>query len=401
MFINREKYIEKIKKHIQTPVIKVIVGMRRTGKSSFLKIFQELLIKDYGQEKDLIFIDKESFDFSFIVTAQDLHNYIKEQNQNNSKKTIIIDEVQEIEEWEKIVSSLLKTGIYDIYITGSNAHLLSSELATYISGRYIEFPIYPLSFKEHLKFRGEKKEDETKEFKRYIKYGGLPILHFIEESDEIIYQHLKSVFNTILLKDIVKRYSIRNVALLEKVANYLFDNIGNITSIKSISDYLKSQKLKIGMETISNYLFYFRSVFISHKAKRYDLKGKKILETNEKFFVNDHGLRHSVIGFRENDISGILENIVYMEFKRRGYEISIGKLDKKEIDFIATKENKKIYIQVTYLLASKSTIEREFKPLIEIKDNYPKLVLSLDEFFGDDYNGIIHKNIIEFLLEED
>ena len=399
MLINRDKYIEKIKSHIKTPVIKVIIGMRRTGKSSFLKMLQNLLIDEFSQKGNIIFIDKESFDFSFISNALELNNYIQEENPNKIEKTLIIDEIQEIFEWEKVLVSLLKTGLYDIYITGSNAHLLSSELATYISGRYIEFPIYPLSFKEHLEFRGNKIESVKKEFKRYIRYGGLPILHFIDESDEIIYQHLKSIFNTILLKDIVKRYSIRNVSLLEKVGNYLFDNIGNITSTKGIADYLKSQKLNIGMETISNYLFYFTSVFISHKAKRYDLKGKKILETNEKFFVNDHGLRHSVIGFRENDISGILENIVYMELKQRGYDIAIGKLNQKEIDFIATKANKKIYIQVTYLLASEDTIKREFTPLMKINDNYPKMVLSLDDFFGDDYNGIIHKNIIDFLLE--
>ncbi len=399
MLINRDKYIEKIKSHIKTPVIKVIIGMRRTGKSSFLKMLQNLLIDEFSQKGNIIFIDKESFDFSFISNALELNNYIQEENPNKIEKTLIIDEIQEIFEWEKVLVSLLKTGLYDIYITGSNAHLLSSELATYISGRYIEFPIYPLSFKEHLEFRGNKIESVKKEFKRYIRYGGLPILHFIDESDEIIYQHLKSIFNTILLKDIVKRYSIRNVSLLEKVGNYLFDNIGNITSTKGIADYLKSQKLNIGMETISNYLFYFTSVFISHKAKRYDLKGKKILETNEKFFVNDHGLRHSVIGFRENDISGILENIVYMELKQRGYDIAIGKLNQKEIDFIATKANKKIYIQVTYLLASEDTIKREFTPLMKINDNYPKMVLSLDDFFGDDYNGIIHKNIIAFLLE--
>jgi uncharacterized protein len=390
----REEYLKKISGFINKPVIKVITGLRRSGKSSFLK----LLIAKLSHKKS-IYINKEDTDFDFIKNYQDLDLYIKQvTSKSKDKKYLFIDEVQEIDGWEKSIRSILSKNKLDIYITGSNANLLSSELATFISGRYIEFQIYPLSFMEFLEFRRENKSDDIKkEFQLYMKYGSLPGIHNLEFDDTLIYQFVRSIYTTVLLKDIIARYEIRNFQLLENIVKFAFVNIGNSFSAKSISDYLKSQKLSPGVDTVQNYLGFLCSTYMLNKVSRYDLKGKRVLEINDKYFLSDVGIRHSVLGFRESDISGILENIVYIELRRRGYEVYVGKYDAYEIDFIATKENEKKYFQVCTSLSSKETVEREFRSLIKINDNYPKYVLSLDEYWGNDYQGINRLNLLEFL----
>ena len=400
MYIKRQLYWDKIKPFINAPVIKIITGMRRVGKSYFLKqIINEL--KSTGVPPDnILYIDKEDIDFDFITTYQDLNSYIQDKfPQTTGKKYLLIDEIQEISGWEKVITSLLKKEEFDIYITGSNAHLLSSELATLIAGRYIEQHIYPLSYSEYILFRGKEFTSHKNEFEMYMKYGGLPALFHIERTDETVFQYLQAIYNTILLKDIVLRYKIRNVALLEKIAKFLFDNTGNLLTSNNIAKYLKSEKIQTYPDTVQNYLNCFTQTYIAHKVERYDLKGKRLLSINDKYYLNDLGIRHALLGYKGSDISQLLENVVYIELLRRGYQVNIGIQGNKEIDFIAVKNDEKLYIQVCYILESETTVQREFSPLLAVKDNYPKYVLSMDEkIWGENYEGIKRINIVEWLL---
>jgi predicted AAA+ superfamily ATPase len=398
----RNFYLDKIKPFMGKPVIKVIIGMRRVGKSCFLKQIIQLLKQQQVNEKNILYIDMEQLEFDFIKNYRDLDNHINRSFPGiPGDKYLFIDEIQEIEQWEKTINSLLNKGGLDIYITGSNAHLFSSELATLISGRYIEFPIYSLSFKGFLLFRGKQKKDQAHEFENYLRFGGLPGIHHFEFVENILYQYLRSIYDTIVLKDIIKRHDIRNVHLLENINKYLLDNIGNTFSAKRISDYLKSQKLRVGVDTVQNYISYFLDTFAAFKTQRYDIKGKRILEFHEKYFLADTGLRHAVLSYRASELPGVLENFVFLELKRKNYTVYIGKLGDKEIDFIAEKKDKRLYIQVAYLLASEEIIKRGFTPLQQIRDNYPKYVLSTDTLLGSDYEGIRRMNIMDFLLSDE
>jgi len=398
----RHLYLKKISPFINKPVIKVITGMRRVGKSYFIRQIIDKIKAQNIDEKQIVYINKELLEYDFIKTYQDLHQFVENKFfQVAGQKYLFIDEVQEILDWEKAITSIFAQEDVDIYITGSNAHLFSSELATLISGRHIEFPIYSLGFEEFLQFRGEDKENDNKEFLKYMKFGGFPAIHHFILNEELIYQYINSLYNTIVLKDIIKRNNVRNVDLLENIIRYAFDNIGNIFTARKVADYLKSQKLQVGIETVQKYLSYLVSTFMLHKVPRYDIKGKRLLEIYEKYFLGNIGLRHALLGYREGDISGILENIVFLELKRRGYKVSIGKLNNKEVDFIGEKENEKLYIQVTYLLSSREAVEREFSVLQSIPDNYPKYVISMDTAFGEDFEGIKRVNMIDFLLSRE
>ena len=397
----RNIYLNKIRPFLGKPVIKVITGMRRVGKSCLLRQVIDLLKEDGVAPERILRIDKESLDFEHIKNYDDLNRAVLSAfSEKDAPCYLIVDEVQEIEEWERAIISLAARGDIDILISGSNAHLLSSELATLISGRYIEIPVYSLGFAEHLQFSEKDRTNRQEEFTQFLRMGGMPATYHFERDEELIHQYIGSVYNTILLKDIVKRHAIRNVALLENIARYLFDNIGNTMSAKRIADYLKAQRLRVGVDTVQNYLGYFTEALLAHKVLRYDMKGKRHLELHEKYYLNEIGIRHALLGYREADIGGILENIVFLELKRRGYSVSIGKLGDREVDFIATRQNEKIYIQVAYLLASPETVEREFGVLKSIPDNYPKYVLSLDTLFGGDFDGIQRINLIDFLLSE-
>ena len=397
----RNIYLNKIRPFLGKPVIKVITGMRRVGKSCLLRQVIDLLQEDGVSPERILRIDKESLDFEHIKTYDDLNRTaLAAFSGKEAPCYLVVDEVQEIEEWERAIISLAARGDIDILISGSNAHLLSSELATLISGRYIEIPVYSLGFAEHLQFSEQNHTHRQEEFSNFLRMGGMPATYHFERDEELIHQYIGSVYNTILLKDIVKRHAIRNVSLLENIARYLFDNIGNTMSAKRIADYLKAQRLRVGVDTVQNYLGYFTEALLAHKALRYDMKGKRHLELHEKYYLNDIGIRHALLGYREADIGGILENIVFLELKRRGYSVSVGKLGDREVDFIATRQNEKIYIQVAYLLASPETIEREFGVLKSIPDNYPKYVLSLDTLFGENFDGIQRINLIDFLLSE-
>lgn len=397
----RKNYLDRIRPFLGKPVVKVITGMRRVGKSCLLRQIIELLRDDGVEDGRILYIDKESLDFDDVKTYADLNALaLSALTGKSSPGYLLVDEVQEIFEWERAVSSLATRGDIDIIITGSNAHLLSSELATLISGRYIEFPVYSLSFSEHLIFRGAAAMDNGGEFENYLRFGGMPGIHHFDRTDETAYQYISSIYNTILLKDVVKRHSIRNVSLLENIARYLFDNIGNTMSAKGIANYLKSQRLRVGVDTVQNYLSYFTEAMVAHQVRRFDIKGKRLLEIHDKYYLGDIGIRHALLGYREADIGGLLENIVFLELKRRGYNVHVGKLGEAEVDFIATRANEKIYFQVVYLLASPTTIEREFGVLRDIADNYPKIVLSLDSVFGGDFEGIQRLNLIDFLRFE-
>ena len=397
--IPRNNYIEKIKHYLDKPIIKILIGMRRAGKSSLLKLTAKHLLDKGIPEKSIVYINKESLAFDEIKTYKELHEYvIAKLPSKNGRKYIFIDEIQEIEQWEKAIISFFSNNVGDIIISGSNSKILSSELSTLLSGRYIEIPVYPLSFKEFLDFRKDKSDTDS-EFLKFIKYGGLPGIHQLEFNDEVVYLYLNSLLNAIIYKDVVSRYKIRDTATFDKVIKYLFDNIGNITTAKRVSDFLKSQKIKVSVDTIINHINYLESAMLINKAARYDLKGKKILEFYDKIFLNDIGLRNGLIGYKEKDINGILENIVYNELRFRGYKVFIGKISKMEIDFVAAKQKETKYVQVCYLLASNETVEREFGALKKIPDNYEKIVISMDKAFPQDLDGIKHSYITDFLLE--
>ena len=398
---SRNFYLDRIEPFLGTPVIKIITGMRRVGKSAFLQLLADHFRTKLATPADhMLYIDKESLEFEDIVDYRDLHARAKAAFADKSgRKLLLVDEIQEIGQWERAIASLAKDQSLDIVITGSNAHMLSSELATLLAGRYIEFPIYTLSLSEFLRFRERPPEHAQQSFAEYIKYGGLPGLSQFPLDEPVIYAYISGIYHTILLKDVVKRNQVRSVAQLESIARYLFDNIGNITSASRIAQFVRSQRLSLSVDTVQNYLRFFTDAFVAYRVPRYDLKGKRLLEIHEKYYLGDVGLRHALLGYREGDISGILENVVYMELRRRGYEVCIGSLGGKEIDFIATRQSEKVYIQVAYLLASPDTITRELTPLQSIPDNYPKLILSLDTTFGHDLAGIQRINLIDWLMQ--
>ena len=402
--IKRNLYLEEIKKYMNKPIIKVITGMRRSGKSMILKLIQEELENVGIIKENIIYMNFESLIYIDIKDFETLYKHIIEKTFNKKGKIyILLDEIQEVKGWEKAINSFLVDLDIDIYITGSNANLLSSELATYIAGRYVEIKIYPLSFQEYIDFVSENNKENPlsldEYFNQYLNFGGLPGIHIFNYNKEEIYQYLVDVYNSILLRDVIARNNIRDIELLERVVLYIMDNIGNISSAKSISDFLKNQGRKLSVETIYNYLKALENAFIISKVQRYDIKGKNILETQEKYYLSDLGFRHAKLGYQSNDISGYLENIVFLELLRRKYKVNIGKQDNKEIDFVANLRDENLYLQVTYLLASEETIEREFSPLKSIKDNYSKLVLSMDNLPESNVEGIKRKKIIDFLLE--
>ena len=398
----RELYIEKIKPFIDKNIIKVLTGIRRSGKSVMLKLIMEELKQNKIDEKQFININFENLINRELTTADKLHEYIlKKASEIKKKCYIFLDEIQEVKNWEKCINSLRVNEEYDfdIYITGSNAKLLSGELSTYLAGRYVEFVIYPFSFKEFLETLKSIQQDvSTREaFQKYVKFGGMPFLYNLAFEEEASLQYLKDIYSSIILKDITQRNKIRDTDLLERVISYLIMNVGNNFSATSISKFFKSENRKVSVETILNYIKAAEESFLIYRVSRDDLIGKKVLNVNEKYYIADHGMREAILGSNQRDINQIFENIIYLELLRKGYNVRVGKVDNLEVDFVCTKGNKKIYIQVAYLLASSETIEREFTSLEKIDDNYPKYVISMDEF-DMSRNGIIHINIIDFLM---
>lgn len=399
--INRELYLNRIIEFIDKPFIKVITGIRRSGKSTVLMLLTSELQKRGISKEQIIYINFESFSFSHINNATTLYNFVKEKIDGNKRFYIILDEVQEVDKWEKAVNSFLVDFNADIYITGSNSHLLSSELATLLAGRYIEFHIYTLSFKEYLQFKQQRNSEKAsihEEFELYLRSGGFPVLHTTDYTFEAAYKIVFDIYSSVILRDTIRRNNIRDIELLERVVKYVFDNIGNKFSGKNVADYFKSQQRKIDINTVYNYLKALESAFILHRISRFDVKGKEILKTQEKFYVADSALLYAVMGYKDRIIAGVLENIVMLELKRRGYSVFVGKLNQLEIDFVAQKGNDTLYLQVSYLLAEQATIEREFTPLLQIKDNYPKYLITMDKTWKDNIEGIKHMYIADFLL---
>lgn len=395
--IKRQKYIERIYLFKNQDIIKVITGQRRTGKSYILKSIIGDLRRQGILEKNIIYLNKEDLQFDKIVSYKELHNFveIKLKKANKNKQIyLLIDEVQEIVGFEKTVRSYALNKKFDIYITGSNSEIISSELSTYLGGRYIENFIAPLDFKEFLQFSGFKASHESLE--TYIRYGGLPFIHNMPLNDEVVFTYAKNIFNSILLTDVIKKFEIRNIALLEKLVMFLCGNIGYEFSANSICKYLKSEGVKVTPSVILDYLYALRAGYFIHEVKRYDLIGKRVFKQNAKYYVNDIGIRNSLIGFDAAMTNQVIENIVFMQLKSDGYKVYTGSLGDKEIDFVATKNNQIKYIQVALTIGDKKTREREFGNLLKINDNFEKIVISMDPIVGD-YQGIRHIKLIDFL----
>lgn len=401
--IVRQGYMKQLLDFLDKPVIKVITGMRRSGKSVLLELTKQEICKRGAKESQIFSANFESLQFEELKNYKTLYQAIIEAAKTaKGKLYLFIDEIQEVESWEKVINSVRVDCDCDIYITGSNARLLSSELATLLSGRYIEIPVYPLSFSEYLEFaksNGDEVElSRDQHFSNFLRYGGLPGIHEMKWDDTALLRYLTDIFNSVLLKDVVKRNKIRDIDLLEKIVLYLMDNVGNTFSAKTISDFLKNQGRKLSTETVYTYIKALQSAFLIYKVPRFDIKRKRLLETQEKYFVSDLGLRHATIGYRDNDIGGVLENVVFFELLRRGWSVNIGKQGSCEVDFVATKTDERLYVQVCYVLTEDNT-NREFNPLEAIDDNYEKIVLSSDSLISFNRNGIKQKNIIDFLLE--
>lgn len=392
MDIIRKQYLKEVDSVLGVPVIKVITGMRRVGKSTLLKQIQEMLIEKGVSSQHIISIDFEWLEFEEQKDYKKLNQYIETKIKDQERYYVFLDEIQEVDEFEKVVNSLHSKGTCEIFITGSNSTLLSGELATYLTGRYYMIEVMPLSFHEIFQ-EGLSKEDT---FMDYVRMGGLPgRLQFQTETTEKNY--ISDMYQAILLRDIVKRNNIRDVELFQRFMLFLIQNVGQIFSAGRITDFLKNEGRKLSRETIYNYIEAAKNAYLIHGVPRYNIKGKDVLKTNEKYFVNDLGFR-SLYFNNEKDIGQALENIVYLELRRRGYEIQVGKYEEKEVDFVVQKGSSKSYIQVAYYLAEEATIEREFSVLRNIEDNYPKLVLSMDRV-NRSMDGIEHRNIIDFLLD--
>lgn len=396
IYLNRIGYIEKLRPFINKNLIKVIVGQRRVGKSYFIyQIIDE--IKKTDKNAKIIYINKEDLEFDNIKNYNDLVSYAEEKKANSAFAYLFIDEIQDIADFEKALRHFQTKKTWDIYCTGSNADLLSGELSTYLSGRYIEIEIYSLSYLEFLDFH--KLQDNTDSFGSYIKFGGLPYLINLELKERIVFDYLKNIYAAILYKDVVARYNIRNASFLEKLTHFVADNIGQLQTAKSITNFLKSQNIKFNNSTVLDYLNYLTNTFLIFKTKRNDLKGKRILEIGEKYYFGDLGLRHAIAGYKSNDIGQLLENIVFLHLKIKNYEVSIGKLNDKEIDFVCQKDNQITYIQVTLTLASEEIKKREYGNLLAIKDNHKKIVITADEYTTENSDGIEIWNIRRFLSE--
>ena len=398
---NRDLYLNQLIQFKDKKLIKVITGLRRSGKSTLLSLFENHLITSGVDRNNIIRMNFESFEFDEITNYKELHAYINKRILDpNKRHYILLDEVQQVSSWERVINSFLVDANVDIFITGSNAYLLSSELSTLLSGRYVEIKMQPLSFKEYLEFLDSDKEMSLPEkFNQYLEYGGLPTIVELLDNPDTIGPFLEGIYNTVLMKDVIERNGVRDAALLESILKFIAANIGSIVSTKKISDYLTSSGRKTTSDTIDNYLKMLENAFIIYKANRYDLKGKMFLKTLEKYYIVDIGIRNRLIGLRNTDYGHVLENIVYLELLRRGYEVTIGKIGSLEVDFVASKPNEKIYYQVSATIMDEKTRERELRPLESISDNYPKYILTMDQIVFNDYSGIRVKNIIDFLLE--
>ena len=393
--IYREEYMKKLKAYKDKKIIKVLTGIRRAGKSTILKEFKKELINDGILEKNIISINFEDNDNKELLDFQKLHDYVIKKSDKNCMNYIFLDEIQNVENFQKCIDSLFLRDYLDIYITGSNSYILSGELATYLTGRYVQIHILPLSFKEYLSYYGE--SDELKKYNEYSIYGGFPYLINLDNSSEKL-DYLDSIYNTVIIKDVINRKKVNDVMMLESVCRFLFDNIGSSVSTKKISDTLASGGRKNSVHTIEEYVNSLLGSYILYKVNRFDIRGKQLLRTQEKYYLSDLGLRTYLLGKNNNrDLGHILENIIFLELKRKGYRIYIGKNDVNEVDFVVETENEYIYIQVALSVRDEQTLQRELKPLETIPDHYKKYIITLD-YDTNNYNGIKQISAMDFLL---
>ncbi len=400
--IERPTYINKIYAYRDTPFVKVLTGVRRSGKSTILKMLMQK-IEDSGiSVENIVSYRFDSLEYEGM-TAKEMFAELKSRLSPSMKTYFFLDEVQEVEGWEKVVNSLASDYDVDIYVTGSNSRMMSSEISTYLTGRYVSFHIYTLSFAEYLNFVKTYREvaDVHKELADYIKLGGFPAIHLQAYTSDEVYTIVKDIYNSTVYSDIVRRNRIRRVDQLERIVRFVFDNVGRTFSAKSISDYIKAEKRSIDIETVYSYLEKLENAYILQRCSRYDMQGKEILKTQEKFYLADTALRYSVLGYNPDSVAAMLENVVYLELLRRGYAVYIGKNQDGEIDFIAMKQNEKLYVQVTQEIRTEETQQREYNRLLEIGDNYPKYVLRMDEFAEGNYQGIKTMHVADFLLKEE
>ena len=398
--IERPLYVDKIMAYVDTPFVKILTGVRRCGKSTILKMIMERLKTERNIPEDRIISCRfDSMEYE-DMTAKQIYTLLKDQLSSTGRTYLFLDEVQEIKGWEKVVNSLASDFDVDLYITGSNSRMMSSEIATYLTGRYISFRIFTLSFGEYLMFKSKFANvgEPKAELANYVRLGGFPATHLQAYSQDEIYTIVRDIYNSTIFSDIVKRNQVRKIDQLERVVKYTFNNVGNTFSAKSIADYLKAERRSLDNETVYSYLEKLEKAYLLHRCSRYVLQGKEILKTQEKFYLADVALRYSVLGYNADSVASSLENIVYLELCRRGYTVNVGKTGDSEIDFVAVRQNEKIYVQVTQEINSEKTEKREYSRLLEIPDNYPKFVLTTDEFAGGNYEGIKTMHIADFLL---
>ena len=392
--------MDKIMAYTDTPFVKILTGVRRCGKSTILKMIMERLKTErHIPDERIISCRYDSMEY-VDLTAKDMYDQLKSRLSTEGKTYLFLDEVQEIEGWERVVNSLASDFDVDLYVTGSNSRMMSSEIATYLTGRYISFRIFTLSFGEYLMFKRQYApvSDAKTELANYVRLGGFPATHLQAYSQEEVYTIVRDIYNSTIFSDIVRRSQIRKIDQLERIVKYTFNNVGNTFSAKSIADYLKSEHRSLDNETVYNYLEKLEKAYLLHRCIRYDLQGRKLLKTQEKFYLADVALRYSVLGYDADSVAASLENIVYLELCRRGYTVNVGKTDGGEIDFVAERQNERLYVQVTQEIRSEKTAKREYERLLEIRDNYPKYVLTTDAFAGGNYQGIRTMHIADFLL---
>ncbi|MBQ3120481.1 MAG: ATP-binding protein [Peptococcaceae bacterium] len=401
--IDRPMYVEKIMAYTDTPFVKIITGIRRSGKSTILK----LIMKKLQEERNVPAAQIVSYRFDSMeyegMTAKQMYDELKNSLCPSGRTYLFLDEMQEIPGWERVVNSLASDFDVDLYVTGSNSRMMSSEISTYLTGRYVSFRVYTLSFQEYLTFKSQYTSvgDYHTELTEYIRLGGFPAVHLQQYSQDEIYTIVRDIYHSTIYSDIVKRNQIRKVDQLERVVKYIFNNVGNTFSAKSVSDYLKAEHRALDNETVYGYLEKLEKAYLLHRCSRYDLQGKEYLKTQEKFYLADTSLRYSVLGYNDDTVASSLENVVYLELCRRGYTVAIGKNGETEIDFIATRQNEKLYVQVTQRIDSEKTEKREYERLLEIQDNYPKYVLRTDAFAGGNYEGVKTMHVADFLLSKE
>ena len=394
--IRREQYLTRLRQFLDAPVITAVTGLRRVGKSVLLRQFAASL----RDERQVVYVDMESLEFDQVRSARDLVDLVDATTRRDQPRVVIVDEVQEVSDWERAAASLNSQERTQVVISGSNAQMLSAELATHIAGRYVTLQVFPLTlaeFEELYRQRASAAPDAAELFRQYLRIGGLPGLLHTDLSDLVIQQMLTDIVNTIFIRDVIRRHRIRDVALFEAVARFAVDSVGSLMSAKRIADYMKSQRRSASVDTVLNYLAHLGDAFLLNAVQRFDLRGRKLLQVNHKYYLGDVGLRNGIVGYRESDIGGILENLVYLELSRRGYQVTVGAAGSREIDFVAENNFGRRYVQVAYLLESPATIERELGAFAAVSDAYPRILLTLDPHQPSDFAGVSHRSLTAFL----